>query len=177
MKKHMLLSAVPALMTLLGACAPAQTGGALTPEVLTTPLSVVKIQPGQTRYVQLIYPRSAISVNDKYFNDLRIDFDNVNGGKVNSVEHHAGWLRLKASNLPQGVNVRLDRAAVMKETTRTEETRLQTTVSYYERVKVVLKVSADADARAVALRVAELTYSDGITDSDVPLSISVVASN
>ncbi|GGK31336.1 hypothetical protein GCM10008955_26530 [Deinococcus malanensis] len=96
---------------------------------------------------------------------------------MNSVENHAGWLKLKASDLPQGVAVRLDRAAVMKEITRTEETRLSTSVNYYEKVKVILKVTADADARPVALRVAELTYSDDITDSEVPLSISVAVGN
>lgn len=178
MKNQIPWLAALGVTALLGACAPTQTGGASrTPEALATPISVVKLQPGQTRYVQLIYPRSAIRVNDKYFQDLRIDFDNVSGGNVNSVENHAGWLKLKATDLPRGVTVRLDRASVMKEVTHTDKTRTGTTVNYYENVKVILKVTADADAKPVALHVAELTYSDGITDSDVPLSISVVVSN
>ncbi|GGK31344.1 hypothetical protein GCM10008955_26540 [Deinococcus malanensis] len=81
MKNRTSLLAALAVPALLGACAPTQTGGASrTPETLATPMSVVKLQPGQTRYIQIIYPRSAIKVNDKYFQDLRIDFDNVSGG-------------------------------------------------------------------------------------------------
>lgn len=171
--KALVLPATLLLTPLLGACAPTQTGGSLTPELMSSPLATVRIHPGETRYVQFSYSRNMVKVNDQYFNDLRIDFSNVSGQNVNSVEAHAGWLNLRASGLPRGVSVRLDRASVVKEVTHTDSTRLETSVNYYERVRVVLKVTASADAKPGDREMADLTYSDGHTESPVLLTVSV----
>ncbi|MFC4640518.1 hypothetical protein [Deinococcus hohokamensis] len=171
MKKLVLLPLLT-LTALLGACAPTQSrSSALTPEVLPTMLSPVTFRPGETRYVQVSYPRSLIKVNDKYFSDLRIDFDNLNGQNVNSVEAYAGWLSLKSAETPRGVGISLDRAAVVKDITRT--TSAQTEVRYFERVRVNLKVTASADAKPGDDDLVTLTFSDGTTDSKVLLVLDI----
>lgn len=161
------------LPLLLAACAPTQTGSrAVTPQVMASGASPVMLRPGQTVYVQYTYPRDVIKVNDQHFKDLKIDFDNVGGQNVRSVEAYAGWLALKSAALPRGVTLSLSSASLVKEIVETTNTDRATQVRYYERVRVILKASAGADAPAVDDLFA-LTYSDGVDSSEVTLRVVV----
>lgn len=165
---------LPGLFLLLSACAPTQTGaGSLTPQVMSSYTSPLQVQPGQTLYVQYTYPRGLVRVNDKYFDDLKIDFGNRGGENVRSVSSPAGWLSMTPLSLPQGISVSLVSGAIMKDVVKTNNSGTSTEVKYYERVQATLKVTATAEAQPTTLTRVNLSYSDGNTESEVPLFLHI----
>lgn len=145
----------------------------MTPQVMTSLSQPSRVEPGQTVYVQYTYPRSLIDVNDKYFDDLQIDFGDRGGDNVRSVRAPAGWLTMVPADLPEGVSVSLVGASILKEIVSTRETATATQVRFREQVQVTLKVTAAPGANTDDSDVATLVYSDGHTKSPVPLPIRV----
>lgn len=158
---------------LLAGCAPSLTAGA-TPDVLVSPISTIVVKPGTTRYVEVLYPRSVIRVNEKFFTDLKIDFNDRNSlGNVRSPETRATWLTMSAKDLPEGVSVALDRAFILKEVKETTNTSRETTVNYFEKIRVVYKITAQTGAPADDLALTRVEFSDGTTTSPVLLNLSI----
>ena len=174
MKKMLWLT--PAL--LLASCAPSVTGGgAGQPQVMATPMTAIVIHPGETKYVQFNYSRNVVNVNEKYFNDLKVDFADVSGSNVSSPRAYAPWLKMTVKDtLPKGVNLALNSAYIVKDIRNTDNGDFKTTVSYYEVVRVILKVTADADA-TLGRDMVDVEYTDGNTPSTVPVVIDVQPKN
>lgn len=173
MKKVLWLT--PALA--LASCAPSVTGGAAQPQVMPTPMTAVVIQRGETKYVQFDYSRNAIKVNDKYFADLKVDFADRAGSGVSSPRAYAPWLKMTVKDqLPKGVNIALNSAYIVKDIRSTDNNQFDTTVHFYEIVRVTLKVTAAPDA-TIGKDMVDIEYSDGNTASTVPVVIDVQAKN
>ncbi|MFB9993666.1 hypothetical protein ACFFLM_17015 [Deinococcus oregonensis] len=171
MKKLLFTLAIPAL---LASCAPAVVGAqSYNPVALETPLSVVRVAPGQSLFVQIKYPRNMLGVPESLFDAVVINFAQRAGvGDVASPENRADWLKMTASDLPKGVNVELIQAGLMKDIRRTRDKTDSVEVSFSEVVRVVLKVTAQPDAE-LGLNLAELNFTgNGVDDSEM-LSLSV----
>lgn len=176
MKKTLLLA--PALL-LLAACAPSTGGsgggGGMNPQVMDSPTTPVKLKPGETKYVRYDYPRSAVKVNDQYFRDLKIDFNDRSGMSVRSPSAYAPYLKMTAT-ASAGLNVSLAYASIVKEIVDTSNkdfnSSSETNVQFYELVRVTLKVTADATAKP-GLKTVTLNFTDGNTPSSVPLIVNV----
>ena len=163
--KKMKLTALLFSSLVLSACAPAILGGqASAPVVSNTGLSPLHAKAGQTVYVQYTYPQTYLDVPDRHFDSLVIDFEATNfvSGNVNSQETPAPWLSLTSKGLPATWQISLADAAVRKEIVKTSTSGRTTDVRYYNRVRVVYKVTLPADARGAEL--AELQFKDDGND-------------
>lgn len=171
MKKKLRLA--PALF--LASCAPSITGGAAQTQVMATPTTAIVVHPGETENVQFDYSRNAIKVNDKYFADLKVDFADRVGSGVSSPRAYAPWLKMTVKDqLPKGVNIALNSAYIVKDIRSTDNNQFDTTVHFYEIVRVTLKVTAAPDA-TIGRNMVDVEYSDGNTPSTVPVVIDVQA--
>ena len=160
----------------LSACAPTQTGSqSYSPVVQSDTDDVTVVAPGQTVYVQYTYPGAALGVTGERYKELDINFgasrynDQVN---VIGPESDAAWLRMSASGLPAGVQVSLVRATIAKPVNQTTRAGGYVTVSYRNVMRVLLKVTASAQAPR-GLEVADLTFSDGPATGTVSLAVEV----
>ncbi|WP_240740851.1 hypothetical protein [Deinococcus sp. Arct2-2] len=170
-KKFLLALALPAL---LASCAPTVMGAqSYSPVVLETPLSAVRIAPGQTVFAQFKYPRGLLGVSENLFDAVIIDFSQRAGvGDVASPENRADWLKMTPSDLPKGVKVELVQAGLLKDIRRTKDKTASVEVSYAEVVRVVLKVTAEPDA-ALGFELAKLNFTGNGVDDSVLLSLSI----
>lgn len=167
---------VVSLAALLSACAPSQMGvGVSAPQVMASPMTPVTVRPGQALYVRYSYPRTLLKVDDAPFRALEIDFGSRdNSSNVHSASSPVSWLSVTPQDLPPGVDVALAQAFVAKEIVgTTHPSSGATSVNYYERVWVTLKVTAAPTARAGAPKVGTLVYSHDGTQSEVPLLVRV----
>lgn len=169
MKKLFLLTPV----LLLAACAPtAATGTASSnPQVMDSALTPVKIKPGETKYVRYDYSRSAVKVNDQFFKDLKINFNDRSGNNVSTPSAYAPWLKM-APVTEEGVSVSLAYPSIVKDVVNTENSSSSTNVQYYELVRVTLKVVAEASAKP-GLNTVKVTFTDGSSTSTVPVLVAV----
>lgn len=158
----------------LSACAPTQMGSqSYNPVVQTSARATTTVAPGQTVYAQYTYPGDALSIPDARFEALDINFGAAQySDKVVGPEAEAAWLRMSASGLPQGVQVSLVSATIAKPISRTNVSGGSVRVTYSEVIRVLLKVTASAQAKR-GLEVADLTFSDGAATGTVPLFIEV----
>ncbi len=160
MKKVKLVALLSSSLV-LSACAPAILGGqASAPVVSNTALSPLHAKAGQTVYVQYTYPQTYLDVPDRHFDSLVIDFGSTNfvNGNVNSQETPAPWLSLTSKGLPATWQISIADAAVRKEIVKTSTSGYTTDVRYYNRMRVVYKVTLPADASGAEL--AELQFKD-----------------
>ncbi|WP_420593574.1 hypothetical protein [Deinococcus sp.] len=172
MKKALL----PLLALSLSACAPTVMGSQpYSPVVADTAISPVKVSPGQTVYIQYVYPRSVLDIK-KHFEALKINFDARNvSNNVLSPEAKAEWLKLDTSEVPSNWQVSLASASIKKQIDSTSTDRLFTNVEYFEQLIVVYKVSAPADAKSFERL--NLHFKDGQTDvGEIPLFASTSTS-
>jgi len=149
----------------LSACAPAILGGqASAPVVSNTALSPLHAKAGQTVYVQYTYPQTYLDVPDRHFDSLVIDFDSTNfvSGNVNSQETPAPWLSMTSKGLPATWQLSLADAAVRKEIVKTTTSGNAVDVRYYNRMRVVYKITVPTNASGAEL--AELQFKDDGSD-------------
>ena len=174
MKKTLL----PLLALSLSACAPTVMGSQpYSPVVAESASSPVKISPGQTMYVQYVYPRSVLDIADGRFEALAINFEarDVKNDVV-SPETKAEWLKLDDSDVPSNWKVSLSSASIKKQVNSTKADRLSTHVQYREQLILVYKVSAPADAKS--FEQLTLHFKDGQTDvGEIPLFASTSTSD
>ncbi|WP_424950367.1 hypothetical protein [Deinococcus sp.] len=165
MKPILLLS----LGLTLSACAPAMLGrGTLNPLVSASNTAPVKVLPGETVYVQYTYPRGIFTISDERYAHI---FVSTGSGSVGSQESPAYWLGMSAEGLPAGWQVTLAEAAVRKEVVASTLQGDTISYRYYERVRVVYKITLPADARGSAF--ALLKFKDGGAEIGVaPLMIN-----
>lgn len=158
----------------LSACAPTQTGTqSYNPVVQASATATTTVAPGQTVYAQYTYPGAALNISDARYEALDINFSAAQySDKVVGPEAEAAWLRMSASGLPAGVQVALVGATIAKPISRTSVSGGSVRVTYNEVVRVLLRVTASAQARR-GLDVADLTFSDGAATGTVPLAIEV----
>ena len=159
-KLHFLFA--PVLAAALAACAPATLGaGTLNPLVAATATTPAQVSPGQTVYVQYTYQAGELKIPESRYETLTLSFNSrpAAGGEVSSPRSPAGWLKMKATGLPAGWSVELADAYLTKAVSSSGLSGDTITVYYYNRVGVVYKVSAPANASGI--EVASLQFSDG----------------
>ena len=168
MKKMKLLCVLSAGL-LFASCAPAVTGSqSFNPVVASSGTAPLQGQAGQTVYVQYTYPRSVFTIPDERYASLYIGTSNG----VSSSESHASWLSMTPTGLPEGWRISLADAALRKEVVSSALEGDMVRYRYYERVRVVYRVTLPAGASGRELGV--LTFKDGNTTiGSVPLVITV----
>ncbi|KQQ99372.1 hypothetical protein [Deinococcus sp. Leaf326] len=170
------VSALTLLALGLSACAPTQTGSqSYSPVVHSDTDDATVVAPGQTVYAQYTYPGRALGVSDTRYKELKINFgSSVYSDQVSVVgpEAEAAWLRMSASGLPAGVQVSLVRATIARPVDRTTHSGDYVQISYQNVMRVLLKVTASAQAKR-GLEVADLTFSDGTSTGTVPLAVEI----
>ncbi len=130
------------------------------------------MKPGETRYVQVDYPREALELGQSYFNKLNIDFSNMSGNNVNSAQDYANWLTLQKPRLPRGVTVTLDKAFIVKDVDRTYQNSGGTQVYYYEVFRLTYKIVVAPDAPAYDNYI-ELPLTDGAKKDSAALYLKI----
>jgi hypothetical protein len=156
---------VAALVFSLVSCAPTVTGGQVySPVIASKPLSRTEVAPGQSLYVQYTYAGDDLAIPAARFEAIKIDFRGSSlAGDIVSQEAAAPWLHIRPKNLPAGWNVTLEKATLIKRTTKTQQLNNGTRVYYYEEAQVVYKVTAPADASG------EKTFSLQFLDGSDPI--------
>lgn len=144
------------LVLSLVACAPAVTGSQVSvPLVVASTLAPAPVKAGQTLYVQYTYPSDTVGVSDEMFDDADLPFERADAatekaaaarGYGRPTQRPAGGLSIKVSGLPEGWQVTLVQAYLVKVPIDTSATR-----RYYPQVQVVYRVTAPADARTLEL--------------------------
>lgn len=168
MKKLVLASAA----ILLASCAPTQTGnGASRPQILESYDDPVNVTAGGTHYVQLKYPSRLLPSSKSHFDNLKINFSDRHGTNVRTVIGPANFLMMEAKNLPEGVNVSMSEAYIVKEITDTTESGNVVSVQYFEYFRVVLKISVAKESALSGNSPIKLTYKDGTSSVEVPLEL------
>jgi hypothetical protein len=147
---------VASMLLSLVACAPAATGSQVSvPLVAASTLAPAPVKAGQTLYVQYTYPNATVGVSDDLFDDPDLPFEPVNAAAERAAaaqgygrpsQRAAGWLSMKASGLPEGWQLTLVQAYLVKVPINASSTR-----RYYPQVQVVYRVTAPADARTLEL--------------------------
>lgn len=162
MMKNMKIALLLILDVTLAACAPATVGaGTLNPILAATATTPAQVASGQTVYVQYTYQAGALNIPESRYEALTLGFTfrPPAGGEVSSPRSPAGWLKMKATGLPVGWNVELADAYLTKAVSSSGLSGDTITVYYYNRVNVVYRVSAPANASGI--EVASLQFSDG----------------
>ena len=169
-------SLLTVLTLTLSACAPTVMGTqSYNPVVHNDTDDVTVVAAGQTVYAQYTYLGAELGIPEERYKALDINFGGArysDQAKVVGPEAEASWLRMSTSGLPSGVQVSLVRATIAKPVNQTNHSGDYVQISYRKVMRVLLKVTAGAQAEK-GLEVAELVFSDGAATSTVPLAIEV----
>jgi hypothetical protein len=164
---------VVSLALSLASCAPTVMGTQVySPVIAPKPLARTEVAPGESLYVQYTYAGDDLGIPAARFEAIKIDFRGSSlAGDIVSQEAAAPWLRMKPKNLPAGWNVTLEKATLIKRTTKTQQLNNGTRVYYYEEAQVVYKVTAPADASGEkTFSLQFLDGSDSLGSTDLTLN-------
>ncbi|WP_407569504.1 hypothetical protein [Deinococcus altitudinis] len=159
--KNLKMAAVCVLSLGISACAPVVTGaGALSPVVVATAFTPAKVAPGQTVYASYTYSASMLNISDSRYASLILGVNrSSSSGLIESPRTPANWLNMKVTGLPAGWNVALAEAYLVKAISDSTTAGDTVSVTYYQKVNVIYKITAPVDAKKV--EVADLQYYDG----------------
>ncbi|ULH17673.1 hypothetical protein MF271_19875 (plasmid) [Deinococcus sp. KNUC1210] len=173
MKNRMLMAGV-VLSVVLASCAPAVMGSQGAPVVAESSTTPARGVAGTTVYVSYTYNRGALTLPDRYFDDLQVNFDarDVAGG-VMSPETPAPWLRMNARDLPADWQLTLVAAIVRKNVVKTSALQNGLNIQYTEQLRVIYKLTLPVGA--AGQHRATLSFTDGDTGAQygtIPLQVS-----
>lgn len=157
----------------LGACAPTMTGSG-TPIQAASPLATLDVPAGRTIFVQYTYPAEYFGISKTDMDvTVPVDFNHRDAvDQVQSPSRAVDWLKLDATDAPNGWNVFLANVAAEKTIARTDNMSTSIEVRYYNNLRVTYKIDVPSTAAGAQPILAQLPVR-GKEVKAVPLMLNV----